>query len=114
MVEAAASMRSHRLGEREQPEILKRRVPMRGGFAPVSLGVDDRAEGGEIAVFIDRRFVPAFALRADEARQDRPGKHPHERLTGRETPECRSIAFMKGFAARAGRGLEAVLVTRMR
>ena len=50
---------------------------MRGGFAPVSLGVDDRAEGGEIAVFIDRRFVPAFASRPDEARQDRPGKRPH-------------------------------------
>ncbi|MGJ4940354.1 hypothetical protein ACQR1W_07240 [Bradyrhizobium sp. HKCCYLS1011] len=109
-----ASMRSHPLGEREQPEILERRVPMRGGFAPVSLGVDDRAESGEIAVFIDRGFVPAFALRADQARQDRPGKHPYERSAGRETPECRSIAFMKGFAARTRRGLEAVLVTRIR
>jgi hypothetical protein len=58
--QAGASMRSHRLDERERPEILERRVPMRGGFAPVSLGVDDRAEGGEIAVFIDRR--PEYAL----------------------------------------------------
>lgn len=65
-------MRSHRLGEREQPEIFERRVPMRSDFAPVGLGVGDRAEGGEIAVFIDRRFVPAFAWRADEARQTGP------------------------------------------
>ena len=60
--EAVASMRSHRLREREQPEILERRMPVRGGFASVGLGVDDRSEDGEIAVFIDRRFVPAFAL----------------------------------------------------
>lgn len=85
----------------------------RGGFAPVDLGVDDLAEGGEIAVFIDRHFVPAFALRADQARQGRPGRDPQERLASRETPECRSIAFVQGFSAGARRGVEAVLILRM-
>jgi hypothetical protein len=74
----------------ELPEIRERGVPMRGDFAPVSLGVDDRAEGGEIIVSIDRRFVPAFALRADEARQDRPGKHSAAPATSYWRPRSRS------------------------
>ena len=76
---------SHRLGERDQPEIFERRMTVRSDFAPVGLGFDDRAEGGEIAVFIDRGFVPAFAWRADEARQHEPDAvilvHHHETLT---------------------------------